>query len=120
MSATGSQGYQSVPEMLTDENDKSVAGKEHRRKMALAINGLVQGKSNCTFDVVVTASATSTAIVDSRISVFSVICAAMAFDANGAADIAAGIYFDTLLNGSAVMHHRSNASVRSLRLLILG
>lgn len=114
-----SQGYPAVPEILTDADDTSVAGKEHRRKMAVTINTLNRGKSNCTLDVVVTASATSTTITDSRISVFSFL-GTMAFDANGAADEVAGIYFDTLNSGSAVMHHRSDASTRSLRILILG
>lgn len=114
-----SQGYQSVPEILTDAQDISMAGKEHRRKLALAVNGLIKGKSNCTLDVIVTAGATSTTITDPRISYFSFM-GTMAFDANGAADEVAGIYFDTFNTGSVKMHHRSDASVRSLRLLILG
>ncbi len=114
-----SQGYPAVPEMLSDKEDKSVAGKEHRRKMALAINRLNAGKFNGTLDVVVTAGATSTTITDPRISYFSWL-GTMAFDANGKADEVAGIYFDTFDSGSVVMHHRSDASVRSLRLLIIG
>lgn len=114
-----SQGYPAVPEMLTDTHDISVAGKEHRRKMALAINSQNRGKFNCTLDIVVTASATSTTITDPRIGYFSFL-STMAFDANGAADEVAGIYFDTFISGSVKMHHRSNASVRSLRVLILG
>lgn len=108
-----SQGFPAVPEMLGDE-------KEHRRKMALAINTLNMGKSNCQLDVPVTPSATTTTISDPRISVFSVLTPAMAFDAVGAADIAAGIFFGTLNNGSAVMHHRNNGSTRTLRISILG
>lgn len=107
-----SQGYPAVPEMEGDE-------KEHRRKMALAINTLNRGKSNCTLDVVVTAGATSTTITDARVSYFSFL-GTMAFDANGKADEVAGIYFDTFKSGSVVMHHRNDASTRSLRLLILG
>jgi len=114
-----SQGYPAVPEMLTDSDDKSVAAKEHRRKMALAINNNTRGKFNCTLDVVVTAGATNTTITDPRISYFSFL-STMAFDTNGAADEAAGIYFDTFNSGSVVMHHRNNGSVRSLRILILG
>lgn len=114
-----SQGYPAVPEILTDGNDKSVAGKEHRRKMALVINRLNQGKSNCTLDVVVTASAITTPISDPRISYFSFL-GTMAFDANGAADEAAGIYFSDFNSGSVTMNHRSDTSTRSLRLLILG
>lgn len=114
-----SQGYEAVPEILTDENDRSVAGQTHRRKIARALNGVLRGGINCVLDVVVTANATTTTITDARISYFSFL-STMAFDANGAADQVAGIYFDTLNSGSAVMHHRSNASTRSLRILILG
>lgn len=107
-----SQGYPAISEMLGDE-------KEHRREMARKINTMNGGKVNCTLDVVVTAGATSTTITDPRISYFSFL-GTMAFDANGKADEVAGIYFDTFNSGSVVMHHRSDASVRSLRVLILG
>lgn len=115
-----SQGFPAVPEMLTDAKDDSKAAQEHRRKMALAINTLLRGKSNCTFDVAVTTGATSTIIEDPRIGVFTAIVPGMAFDAVGAADIAAGIYFDTISNGTATMHHRNNGSARTLRLVLLG
>lgn len=120
-----SQGYQSIPETLTDKDETSVAAKEHRRKIARAVNGMLQGKVNCTLDVVVTASQTSTIITDPRLTIFSFL-STMAFDANGKADEVAGIYFDTFASGvggaaaSITMHHRSDASVRSLRILILG
>lgn len=104
--------------MLTDEDDKSLANKEHRRKMAVAINTITRGKFNCTLDVIVTANATTTTITDPRISYFSFL-STMAFDANGKADEVAGIFFDTFNSGSVVMNHRSNASTRSLRVLIL-
>lgn len=107
-----SQGYPAVSEMLGDE-------REHRRELARKINVINTGKVNCTLDVVVTAGATTTTITDVRISPFTFL-GTMAFDANGAADEVAGIYFAALTNGSAVMHHRNSASVRSLRILILG
>lgn len=107
-----SQGYPAISEMLGDE-------KEHRRQMARKINIMNGGKVNCTLDVVVTAGATSTTITDPRISYFSFL-GTMAFDANGKADEVAGIYFDAFNSGSVVMHHRNDASTRSLRILILG
>lgn len=116
---TANQGYTAVPEILSDANDKSIAAQTHRRQIARALNGALRGNINCTLDVVVTAGATSTTITDPRISYFSFL-STMAFDANGAADEVAGIYFDTFKNGSAVMHHRNNGSTRSLRILILG
>lgn len=108
-----SQGYPAVPEMLGDE-------KEHRRKMALAINTLNQGKSNCTLDVPITPSAATTDIVDPRISVFSAISPATAFSAAGASDIAAGIYVTNLNNGSATINHQNAAGSRTIRFNILG
>lgn len=107
-----SQGYAAVSEMLGDE-------REHRRKIAQKVNTILGGKVNCTIDVVVTASATTTTITDPRISYFSFL-SVMAFDATGAADIVAGIYFSTFNSGSVVMNHRSAAGVRSLRVCILG
>lgn len=106
--------------MLTDAQDNSQAAKEHRRKMALAINGLVRGKSNCTIDVLITASAATTTITDSRISVFSAIFPATATNAGGAADIAAGMYITSWNNGSCVVNHRNAAGVRTVRFCILG
>lgn len=107
-----SQGFPAVSEMLGDE-------REHRREMARKINNINGGKVNCTLDVVVTAGATSTPIVDVRISPFCLL-STMAIDANGAADEVAGIYWTNLNNGSATMNHRNNGSTRTLRVLILG
>lgn len=106
-----SQGFPPVPELLTDAT-------EHRRQIALKLNGVLRGKFNCTIDVVVTPSALTTTITDPRISPFSWL-AAMALDTVGAADVV-GLFFDTFLNGSCVMHHRSAPGVRSLRICILG
>ena len=105
-------GYSSVP--LVNPNEP-----EHRRQIVTSLNGHNSGHLNCTLDQTVTASATTTTVVDARISPFTFF-GVMAFDANGMADIVAGVYFDNLNNGSAVMHHRSNASVRSLRILLIG
>lgn len=106
-----SQGYPAIPEQEADE-------REHRRRLARAVNTINQGKFNCTIDFVVTANATTTTILDPRCSAFS-FYSVMAFDANGAADIAAGTYYTAFNSGSVIFHHRSSASVRSLRLLIL-
>lgn len=108
-----SQGYPAVPEMLGDE-------KDHRRKMAVAINTLNMGKSNCTLDVPITPSAATTNIIDPRISVFSAIVPATAFSAAGAADVAAGFYVTNLNNGSATLNHRNAAGSRTIRFNILG
>lgn len=88
--------------------------------MARAINTLLAGKSNCTFDVAITPGATTTDITDPRISVFSSITPGMATSAAGAADIAAGIYVTNLNNGSATLNHRNDGATRTIRFLILG
>lgn len=106
-------GYPAVPEL---ESNADV----HRRKLAVAVNRLNEGKSNCTLDVPITPNAATTDIEDVRISYFCAICAAMAFSAAGAADIAAGFYVTNLKNGSATLNHRNNAASRTIRFLILG
>ncbi len=103
-------GFEPVSEILGDE-------REHRRKIAQKLNVVLRGGINCTIDVVVTPSALTTTITDSRISPFCFM-AAMAQDATGSADVV-GLFFDTFLTGSCVMHHRSAPGVRSLRILIL-
>lgn len=97
--------------MLGDE-------REHRRKIAQKLNGVLRGGINVTLDVVVTANALTTTVTDVRISPFCWI-GAMALDTTGSADVV-GLFFDTFKTGSCVMHHRSAPGVRSLRLCILG
>lgn len=101
--------FQAVPEYLSDE-------KEHRRQIARAVRGMIQGKINVTLPITLNASQTTTTIQDSRISAYSAICPAMATTASGAASIAAGIYITNLIPqlasmpGSAIIHHASNAA----------
>jgi hypothetical protein len=107
-------GYPTVPEYLADAN-------EHRRQIARKLNTVLGGKVNCTLDVTLATSVTSTTVIDSRIGFYTAISPAMALTANAAADIAAGIYVDTLKKGSAVLHHRNNAATdRTIRLVIIG
>lgn len=116
-----SQGFPAVAELETDKNDISQAGKEHRRRMARAINTMLQGKFNVTIDVTITPNATTTVILDPRISVFSAITPAMAMSANAAADIVAGIWVSNMNTGTATLNHRNSASTgRVIRFCILG
>lgn len=114
------QSFQAVPEFLPDE-------KEHRRQIARAVRGMIQGKINVVFPVTLRASQTTTTIQDSRISAYSAVVPAMATTANGAAAIAAGIYVTNLMPqtantpGSAIIHHASNAATdQNITFLIIG
>lgn len=117
---TISYGYPSVPEDSSDERD-------HRRKMARAIQSLMLGKSNCTLDVTLAANVATTTIQDPRISSTSAIVPAMATTANAAGAIAAGIYVTSIIGatafqtGSAVINHNNTATTdRTIRFLIVG
>lgn len=111
-----SQTFQPVP--VTYENEV-----EHRRQLATKLNQVNQGKFNCTIEVTLKASSTTTTITDVRISPFSVILW-MPVTAHAAAEIAAGgLYIpeSTMLNGSAVIQHANNAQTdRSFRVGIFG
>lgn len=113
-------GYPSVPEDSTDERD-------HRRKLARAIQMLTLGKSNCTLDVTLNANAATTTINDSRISATSAIVPAMATTAHAATALAAGIYVTNITaatpfqQGSAVINHNNTVDTdKTIRFLILG
>lgn len=112
--------FQAVPQYLPD-------AVEHRRQLAQAINNTIKGKINVSFPVVLTPSATTTLIQDSRISAFSVISPAMATTAHGAAAVAAGIWVTDLMPqlankpGSAVIHHASSANTdQNITFTIIG
>jgi hypothetical protein len=108
------QGAAAVPAFEPDE-------REHRRKLARAVNTITQGKINCTLDVTLTASAATTVINDARIGFYSAVVPAMAMTADAAADLAAGIYVTGLQKGQATLNHRINAATdRTIRFLILG
>lgn len=107
-------GYSGVPEFLQDE-------KEHRRQIARRLNRAIGGGINCTLDVTLTPSVSSTEVLDPRIGFYTAVVPAMAMTSNAAADLAAGVYVDTLKKGSATLHHRNNgATDRTIRLVIIG
>lgn len=113
-------GYPSVPEDSPDE-------KDHRRRLARGVNGVLRGHINVTLDVTLTPSAASTSITDPRITQTSAIVPAMAMSSNAAADLAAGIYISNIIgatafaSGAATINHRNSASTgRIIRFLIIG
>lgn len=108
------QGHSTVPLFLPND-------KEHRRLIAQRVNQISQGRMDCTTDVTLVASATTTTLIDTRIGYSSAIAAAMPMTSAGATALAAGIYVDSVINGQATIHHASNsATTQTIRFTILG
>src|SRR5271154_6522887 len=78
------------------------------RQAAEAVNRLNQGQSNCSALLTLNPSAISTTITDSRISA-QMHVGFMPRTADAAAALSAGIYAECS-NGTAIVHHASNAS----------
>lgn len=108
--------YLTVP-----END--VSDFEHRRKLAKAVNRILQGKMNAVTTLTLTASVATTTLTDVRISPQSFI-GFMPLTANASAEIGAGTIYvlaANQTNGSAVITHANNAQTdRTFTLLIIG
>lgn len=77
------------------------------RRVAAAVNALLQGRSNNTGTVTLTPAATSTALSDPRIGGGSTILF-MPRTANAAAALS-GLHVATLGKGTATLAHASNA-----------
>lgn len=109
-------GYQPVQEIYPDE-------KEHRRKLAQAVNQALSGKLNAVNEVTLTAGAASTTFTDDRLSVNSFI-GLMPRTANAAAELGNGTLYIAdagRLSGSAVITHANNAQTdRTYTVLIIG
>lgn len=88
------------------------------RKTGSAIDRLTAGKMNCTLDVTLRASQTTTVVTDARIGPFSYINF-MALTAN-AATARAGLWCNPTVAGTVTLNHASSAnSDQSFRLVIL-
>lgn len=113
MSATVQRGFLPVTEYLPDE-------KEHRRRIASALNRTMGGKLNATIDATLRASQTTTVLTDPRIYATSYIDP-MPLTANAATAKAAGIWFSNQIEGSVTVNHASAAAVdQTMRFLIIG
>jgi len=100
--------------------------KEHRKQLARAILGALQGKLNATLTVTLNKNASSTTIIDQRIGAYSFVWP-MPMNADAGAELATGnVYFDTFKSGanapgSFLFHHTNNGEAdRQFRLLIIG
>lgn len=111
---SGNLNFPGVPEVGTND-------VEHRRKIARALNGALQGKLNSTKAFTLTANAASSTVTDARLTANSFI-GFMPTTANASAEIGAGtIYIGTRNNGTAIVTHANNAqSDRTYQLLIIG
>jgi hypothetical protein len=113
MSTGSNLGYDGVPEWESVES-------EHRRKLARAINRINSGKINCTLDVTLRASQTTTVVVDPRLAGTSFLCW-MPQTASASTAERAGIYVSGRANGSAVLNHVANAAADQIfTIVILG
>lgn len=117
-------GLPAVPEYLADD-------KDHRRKIAQALNQVMRGKINATLDVTLSANSATTIIKDARLGYYSAIAPVMALSASAATALAAGIWFDptsfkprsadTLQPPQITAHHNNTADAdKTVRFLIIG
>jgi hypothetical protein len=83
--------------------------KEHRRQLARGVANALNGKTNNTGSVTLTASATSTTLTDPRIGAASIIL--FMPTTSTAATAAAALYVSARTRGSATLTHASNAAV---------
>lgn len=104
-------GRPSVP--IDNPNEKI-----HRRNLATVLQGAMQGHINCTLTVTLTAGATTSTVVDSRISIQSA-CHLAPTTVHAAADFGSIYCFPA--NGQVVINHTSNAYTdRTFIMSILG
>ena len=96
----------------------STSDRTHRRAIASVLQGAMQGRINCTLRVTLTPSATSSTVVDNRISVQSAVLMSPR-TAHAAADMASMWFVP--VNGSVTINHASNAYTdRTFIMVIVG
>ena len=82
---------------------------EHLRKLAFAVNQLIDGKHNAVGSVTLTANQTTTAVSDNRAGTASVI-SFMPTSANAAAELGAGgMYVSVRGDSTFTITHANNA-----------
>lgn len=91
------------------------AGGDREELVSLVVNQLLLGKMNCTLDVTLRASQTTTDIEDPRITELS----ALVFCPTSANAAAHPMTYFTRTRGEATLHHDNNASVDKTGVLII-
>jgi len=91
------------------------------RKVSLAVNNILRGKTNNTGSVTLTESTATTTLTDIRIGINSVVVL-QPTTANASAEIGAGtIYFNDPGDGTVVINHANNAQTdRTFKYAIIG
>lgn len=106
-------GRHALPTDLADE-------RQHRRLIATALNGAMQGHINCGKTVTLVANAASTTVVDARINLLTAVLACP-LTADAAAEIGAGTMYFTPAVGQVVITHANNAQAdRTFNLAMIG
>jgi hypothetical protein len=113
MSVTLKGLFSSVPEYWSWKKPE-----EHLRKCAQAINGILNGQTNNSYDLVLEAGESSTTITDERITA-KTMAVLSPQNAAAAADLASMWYVAS--GGQIVIHHPISASAdRNLGVAIIG
>lgn len=81
--------------------------RDHRRKIALAVNDLFEGSTNAIVDVTLTPDATETVIFDSRVKAGMTYVTLIARSATGAAAITS-TWAESFIDGELTLHHSSD------------
>ena len=100
---------------------QSTDEERHRRAMAQAINGLLEGKLNAAIDIELSTTAETTTVVHPFISATGRIHLDPSNDA-AACDLASGtilILSDSIVNGQFTMSHTLFANARTFRVSFL-
>lgn len=112
LALAAAKGYPTVSPFDEDE-------ARHRRQIAEVVGNLMNGKSNNTGSVTLTANAATTTLSDARIGANSTILL-MATTANAAGALAT-TYFDNFLDGSCRVNHANNAQAdKTFRYAVIG
>lgn len=111
MTQTYGQARQLAEEYIADE-------KVHRRQLAHVANSAMNGQINAVFQVTLTPSATSTTVIDPRISIQT---APLLVPLTASAAAAASGLYVVPTAGQAVINHASNpATDQTFAMAILG
>lgn len=94
--------------------------RKHRRQLALAVDGLMFGRSNNVLDVTVDENQTSTTVTDSRIGV-NTVALCVPTTANAAAIDAPYRDFSSPVNGEMDLIHASDANTdKTFKVILIG
>ena len=115
-------GFQTAPQDEPAPPTLSqAASRQWVRRIAAVVNNMLKGKLNAVASVTLAASATTTTVIDARISPFSALLFSP-LTAHAAAEIAAGgFYVSAQGDGTATLTHANNSQTdRNFTMAIIG